>query len=275
VPQQNWEDKEVGPLYYTPHSYELPESAPDIAFLLGESDAILPFTAVNTEEAKPVRMLHDWAIFDARPSDAQDDGGALALALVSLQALDGASNGGSIRRAPEGAGAASPFFDNEEDAGQEDDGDYDDGGNIDGEDSEEGKPVSVRLRLGALLRYTIDYTKRDEYVLIPLWSEMMGFMCMRSCVRICSPIYLETTTAWYILGVPSPIYRPLYMPFFRAHKIAQVLVCALMRDAHTPLAAFLAEIQLTVCVDMGGSTNVLDTRDVKEAVRYGHNLCSS
>jgi hypothetical protein len=180
VPQQNWEDKEVGPLYYTPHSYELPESAPDIAFLLGESDAILPFTAVNTEEAKPVRMLHDWAIFDARPSDAQDDGGALALALVSLQALDGASNGGSIRRAPEGAGAASPFFDNEEDAGQEDDGDYDDGGNIDGEDSEEGKPVSVRLRLGALLRYTIDYTKRDEYVLIPLWSEMMGFMCMRS-----------------------------------------------------------------------------------------------
>ncbi|KAH9973348.1 S-adenosyl-L-methionine-dependent methyltransferase [Lactifluus volemus] len=55
------------------------------------------------------------------------------------------------------------------------------------------------------------------------------------------------------------------MPFFRAHKIAQVLVCALMRDAHTPLAAFLAEIQLTVCVDMSGSTNVLDTRDVKEA----------
>jgi hypothetical protein len=27
--------------------------------------------------------------------------------------------------------------------------------------------VSVRLRLGALLRWTIDYTKRDGYVSLP------------------------------------------------------------------------------------------------------------
>jgi hypothetical protein len=87
--------------YYTPHPDELPESASDIAFLLGESDGPLPISPANAEEGKPLHLLHDCTTFDARPSKAKDDGGTLALALVSLHALD----------------------DNEEDAGQEDDGD--------------------------------------------------------------------------------------------------------------------------------------------------------
>jgi hypothetical protein len=232
VPQQNWEDKEAGPLYYTPRSDELPDSAPDIAFLLGESDATLPFTAVNTEEEKPVRVLHDWAVFDVRPSKAKNDGGALALALVSLQALDGDSNGGSIRRAPEGAGAASPYFENEEDAGQEDDGDYDDGDNINGEDSEEGRPVSVRLRLGALLRYTIDYTKRDEYVLAPLWTEMVVFMCMRSDMQPNIPRDDHGVVhSWRALARLLPALRA-FLSCTKDRTGARV--CSHARRTHTP-----------------------------------------
>jgi hypothetical protein len=117
-------------------------------------------TVADTEEDKPVRLLHDWAVFDARPS--KDAGGALALTLISLRALDDALDSTDVECAPEGAGTASPYCENEEDAGQEDDGGYDDD---DGGDSdEEATAVSVRLRLGAILRYTIDYTKRDEYV---------------------------------------------------------------------------------------------------------------
>jgi hypothetical protein len=157
-----------GPLYYGPRPDELPESAPDIAFLLGESDVPLPLAAAHTEEDKPVRLLHDWAVFDARPSKDKDASGALALELISLQALDGTDVG----CAPEGAGVASPYCENEEDAGQEDDGGYDDDDS--GGDEEGGTAVSVRLRLGALLRWTIDYTKRDEYVSFPfhplLWA---------------------------------------------------------------------------------------------------------
>jgi hypothetical protein len=152
-------------LYYTPRPDELPESTPDIAFLLGESDAPFPLPIADLEEEdKPVRILCDWAVFDARPSKAKGDCGALALALVSLNALDDvALESTDVGCAPEGAGDASPYRENEEDAGQEDDGDYDndDGGS----DEQEGVSVSVRLRLGAILRYTIDYTKRDEYVL--------------------------------------------------------------------------------------------------------------
>jgi len=110
----------------------------------------------HTEEDKPVRLLHDWAVFDVRPS--KNASGALALELISLHALDSTDVG----CAPEGAGVASPYCENEEDAGQEDDGGYDDD-DKDGEE-EDGTRVSVRLRLGALLRWTIDYTKRDEYV---------------------------------------------------------------------------------------------------------------
>jgi hypothetical protein len=235
VPQQNWEDKEAGPLYYTPRSDELSESSLDIAFLLGESDATVPFTTIDTEEGKPVRMLHDWAIFDARPSKAKGDGGALALALVSLQVFDSAFNGG-IRRAPEGAGSASPFFENEEDAGQEDDGDYDDGDNINGEDSEEGRPVSVRLRLGALLRYTIDYTKRDEYVLAPLWTplwtEMVTFMYMRSDMQPNIPRdYHGVVHSLRALACLPPALRAFLL---RAQDRTGARVCSHARPTHTP-----------------------------------------
>jgi hypothetical protein len=131
---------------------------------LGESDVPLPPTTL-TDDDKPVRLLHDWAVFDARPSKSKDADGALALALISLHALDDTLDSTDVGCAPEGAGAVSPFCENEEDAGQEDDGGYDDD-DYDG-DEEEVTTVSVRLRLGAILRYTIDYTKRDEYVSSP------------------------------------------------------------------------------------------------------------
>jgi hypothetical protein len=168
VQHREKQNESDGPLYYDPRPDELPESAPDIAFLLGESDVPLPLATGHTEEDKPVRLLHDWTVFDARPSKDKDSSGALALELISLHALDITDVGS----APEGAGIASPYCENEEDVGQEDDGGYDDDDS--GGDEEEGMAVSVRLRLGALLRWTIDYTKRDEYVSFPFHLLLCG-----------------------------------------------------------------------------------------------------
>lgn len=85
-----------------------------------------------------------------------------------------------------------------------------------------------------------------------------------------SPIYLETTEAWYILGVPAPEYRALFAPFFRAHKIAQVIVCALMRDQRISLDEFVVELELADCMVMadvsGGNSRAPDMSDVKDAV---------
>jgi hypothetical protein len=146
-------------MYYTPRPDEFPEVAADITFILGEDDAPNPEDAAGEGgegDKKPVRVLHDWSVFDACPRPKK--GGDLTLPMLPLDALDNLSSG----CAPEGAGVATPLFENEEDAGQEDNGDYDEYYDDD-EDEEETEAVSVRLRLGALLRYTIDYTKRDEY----------------------------------------------------------------------------------------------------------------
>jgi Cytosine specific DNA methyltransferase replication foci domain len=87
-----------------------------------------------------------------------------------------------------------------------------------------------------------------------------------------SPIYLETTAAWYILGAPVSEYRALFAPFFRAHKIAQVFVCTLMREPQTDLDAFIVELQLTDCMVLndvlGDSSRWPDMRDVQDAVRF-------
>ncbi|KAH8997167.1 S-adenosyl-L-methionine-dependent methyltransferase [Lactarius hatsudake] len=225
-------------MYYTPRPDELPESAPDIAFLLGEDDAPNPAGEGDDGgemDKKPVRVLHDWSVFDARPRPKKR--GELALHMLPLDALDTPSSGCS----PEGAGVAAPLFENDEDAGQEDDGDYDD----DGEGEDEAKAVSVRLRLGALLRYTIDYTKSDD------------------------PIFIETTTAWYILGVPAREYRAYYAPFFRAHKIAQALVCALVCDPDMSLEAFVSELEASACSALG-SGGTCTPRDLQDAIPAIH-----
>lgn len=76
---------------------------------------------------------------------------------------------------------------------------------------------------------------------------------------------------WYILGAPAPEYRALFAPFFRAHKIAQALVCTLMRDPHTPLDAFIVELQLTDCMVindlLGDSSYLPEMGEVQDAVR--------
>lgn len=66
--------------------------------------------------------------------------------MLSLDDLE--KDDGILDREFEGAGDARPFISNDEDAGQEDDLD----------DVEQ----VARTRLGAILRYTMDYTTEDE-----------------------------------------------------------------------------------------------------------------
>jgi DNA (cytosine-5)-methyltransferase 1 len=65
--------------------------------------------------------------------------------LISLDELE--KDDGLLDREVEGAGDVVPFITNDEDAGQEDD--------LDDEQ------IS-RVRLSAIMRYTIDYTQDDE-----------------------------------------------------------------------------------------------------------------
>ena len=213
-----------------------------MAFLLGESDEPLPGTAAHAEEEKPVRLLHDWAVFDARPSKAKADGGALALALISLHALGDTLDGIDVGCAPEGAGAASPYRENEEDAGQEDDGGYDDDEGCGGCDEEEASTVSVRLRLGAILRYTLDYTKRDEYVLIPPLSSALLWALRGGADIIVLGCAARSTSRRPRLGISSALLRQSIAGFSRrssARTKSHRPLCARSCTTRTPLSTHL------------------------------------
>ena len=78
-----------------------------------------------------------------------------------------------------------------------------------------------------------------------------------------SPIFIETTAAWYILGLPAREYRAHYAPFFRAHKIAQALVCALISDANISLEAFINDLEASAVT---GSSGTCTANDIQDAV---------
>jgi DNA (cytosine-5)-methyltransferase 1 len=96
------------------------------------------------DKDKPVRLLTDFCIFDPKHD----------MELISLSELE--KDDGTLDREIEGAGDVRSFILNDEDAGQEDD--------LDDEQ------VS-RIRLSAIMRYTIDYTQDDEWVSLIFYAE--------------------------------------------------------------------------------------------------------
>lgn len=75
--------------------------------------------------------------------------------------------------------------------------------------------------------------------------------------------------AWYILGVPAREYRAYYVQFFRAHKITQALVCALISDANISLEAFISDLEAGAYTAMAlGSGGTCTPSDLQDAVRF-------
>ena len=89
------------------------------------------------DEERPIRVLTDFVIFD--PMHRNE--------MVSLAAIEEVD---VVDRHFEGAGFVSPYF-LDEDEGQEDEDE-------DGENRE----TKVYVKLGAILRYWVDYTKENE-----------------------------------------------------------------------------------------------------------------
>lgn len=89
------------------------------------------------DEDKPIRVLNHFSIFDPKHQ----------YEMVSLSTIE---EDDGVDRECEGAGLVTPFVLNDEDEGQED-----------GLDS-----LPQYVRLGAILRFSIDYTKEEEYALV-------------------------------------------------------------------------------------------------------------
>jgi DNA (cytosine-5)-methyltransferase 1 len=116
--------------YYQKRREELIESAELV--ITGED----PEDGLDEGE-KPIRLLSNFSIFDPKHRNE----------FVSLAAIE---EDDGVDRQFEGAGLVVPYFVSEEDEGQD--------------EEEEINPQYVRL--GAILRYTIDYAQESEYAII-------------------------------------------------------------------------------------------------------------
>ncbi|GLB43613.1 putative class I-like SAM-binding methyltransferase superfamily, C5-methyltransferase family protein [Lyophyllum shimeji] len=149
---------------------------------------------------KPVRVLDDFTFFD--PNHRNE--------MVSLTAIE---EDDGVERQFEGAGVIYPYVVNEEDKGQEDD---------------DTPPDMKNIRLGAILRYTFDYTQPND------------------------PVWIETQFAWYILRTPSTAYAPYFQHFFTPRRIAQTVVSSALKHPRRTYQEFLQ--RLTATVDAFGRT---------------------
>lgn len=129
-----------------------------------------------------------------------------------------------------------------------------------GEDGEEGgagdEVEPLYMRIGPVLRYSIDWTKDKECVCFFIHVSVSDLGN--------SPIYIETQHAWYILKMPAGNYTPWYQEFYIPRRIAQLVISSAIKRLHMGLDPFIHGI-LTTSLDIFG--NRLDEDDLWNAVR--------
>ncbi|KAM6498781.1 hypothetical protein JOM56_006729 [Amanita muscaria] len=144
------------------------------------ADLVIPGEILDDLEVeeRPIRVITDYVIFDPLHRNEM-------VSLSSIEEDDG------VDRHFEGVGWVSPHF-LDEDEGQEDE-----------EDDED----RVYVKLGAVLRYTVDYTKENE------------------------DFYIETQYAWYILRKPAQAYEDTYRFFYTPRRVTQLVISSALRKS--------------------------------------------
>ncbi|KXN85700.1 DNA (cytosine-5)-methyltransferase 1A [Leucoagaricus sp. SymC.cos] len=170
------------------------------------SRASHPAQPRRKEKLKPIRVLTEFTIFDARHGNEY-------IVLSKIEEEDG------VDRKFEVAGWVVPFyFDDDDLVG----GDDDEGG---GRRDEEIEPVYMRV--GPVLRYSVDWTKDKD------------------------PFYIETEHAWYILKMPTEKYARWYQAFYTPRRIAQLLISSALKRHRMGFEPFVRGI-LSISMNIFG-----------------------
>ncbi|KAL4067750.1 hypothetical protein V8B97DRAFT_1915370 [Scleroderma yunnanense] len=196
----------VEPVYHIQNEHEFVEDA-DFQ-VIGETCPVEDSS--EDEDGVPVRVLTDFSIYEV---DTQR--------LVPIAELLAVNHGMS------GAYAASGFVkpcidadwlaDDDQDI-EEEDNDY---------TSELNDDLSQRVKLSCIKKFTLhDMQKQghglDRHVL-----------------------YILSQHAWYILDMPSSVYKPFYVGFWLKHRILHLLVTAVMNQPRIKYHEFVTSLQVT------------------------------
>jgi hypothetical protein len=117
-------------------------------------------------------------------------------------------------------------------------------------DEDEDVDEPILLHLTPVLNASIDYEKYNECVSFP--CPRIGFLITAS------PCYIETSHAWYRLGVPSVEYFPLYVKFYTFHRMAQIAVSSLLINISASAIDLLAGTTNLDHTILGREPNIQD-----------------
>lgn len=73
-----------------------------------------------------------------------------------------------------------------------------------------------------------------------------------------SPFYIETTHAWYRLGIPSVEYFQFYVKFYTFHRMAQIAVSSLLANISATAVDLLVNTTNLDHTILGRDPNVRD-----------------
>ncbi|KAF8077759.1 C5-DNA-methyltransferase [Lyophyllum atratum] len=172
-----------------------------------DEDLIIPGETLldgsEDDASVPVRLLHDFTIYDASSN--------VLVPIVELLWLK------FSQRKFRASGLAKPWIDEDEE-GEIDLEEEEEGG-----EEEEGNDVE-RIKLDIILEFDVHS-----------FSDATG--------TLDSNIYIRTKFAWYILDMPSDQYTPLFVPFWTQHRILHLIITAAIKTPRMSYDEFLQTLE--------------------------------
>ncbi|KAF8559697.1 S-adenosyl-L-methionine-dependent methyltransferase [Imleria badia] len=204
------------PVVHVTTEHEFPEG-PDVQ-IIGETDPL----DNERDNDVPVRVLTDFSIYDTT-----------TLELVPVARLLELSNDTLSFSA---TGCVKAWIDNDDQDDDDDDGDDKDQDDAEQEreNSDDDDPTAAdriqRLKLTPIKRFTFHDLKE----------------CRR---RLDSNIYILTEYAWYILDVPSPLYKPFYITFWLSHRVLHLVVSSAISTPRLSYDDFIRSLDVSLASD--------------------------
>ncbi|CAA7271617.1 unnamed protein product [Cyclocybe aegerita] len=165
-----------------------------------------PRTDDDDENEIPVRLLNDFTVYNAE-----------TLKAVPIAELIGMHLGRDITYGA--SGLVKPWI-VPDDFESEDEDDQ-----SDKQDSESSAADEDRITLSKILEFSIHSLPEDNDK------------------KPDSKIYIRTKFAWYILGIPSKSYNPLFWDFWLKHRLLHLLVVAALEDHKLTCETFIQNLR--------------------------------
>ncbi|KAJ3515085.1 hypothetical protein NLJ89_g1982 [Agrocybe chaxingu] len=195
-----------------------------------DGDFIMPGETPRTDNddknSIPVRLLNDFVIYNAQTFQA-----------IPIAELTEMHLGQNIMYGA--SGVVKPWilpddFDEPED---EDD-------QSDKQDSESSVADQDRITLSRILEFNIHSPPEDNDEKPDRQVSISHFVVLaHQNGYFDSKIYIRTKFSWYILGIPSKSYNPLFWDFWLKHRLLHLLIVAALEDHKLTCEAFIQNLR--------------------------------